>query len=187
VSGPKQEDKSFERETARKQSDVADKMAALAQQGFDKQTKYEQPIADLFQKIIGGSRDLSAQATAPAVSNISKQYQQAKENILEQTPAGAGRDYALASAQTAKGDAVSKYLNDTWMNAFGGLANLGKENAQVALQQTGAGLRGNEGAASMIGNVMQQDAQGKATTMGFFGQLAGAAGTAVGGGAFKKP
>ena len=64
-------------------------------------------------------------------------------------------------------------LNKAYTGAFPALSAIGTEAGQVGLQQTGAGMRSGEAAASTNNGVMQTQQQQKASQLGMIGSLAG--------------
>lgn len=133
------------------------------------------PAIDFYSKLASGDSSKMVQAAAPIISNITKQYASTKQNIQDTVPAGAGRAFALASLGREQANANSGALNNAYMSAFPALANIGGQVSGVGLQQTGAGLRGTEGAAQTNNQLQQVQQQRKASQLGFFGSLAGAA------------
>lgn len=121
------------------------------------------------------------QAAGPAVGNISNQFNSARQTIANTTPAGAGAQAAQAILPGQQAGAVASTLNSSYTGALSQLAQMGASYGGVGLQEAGAGLSGLSGAANTYGQLGNQQAQGKASTMNFLGQLGGAAGAAVGG------
>lgn len=185
MGGPSSSDKAQERSDSAQQAKIGQEYADMAKSELHKQNELQQPAIDYYKGIIdaGNSGDYSKLITAAGVpiSNITQQGEQAKEQIYNNIPAGAGRDAALAQLHTGKAGSIASTLNQIYTSAFPQLSNLGTQAGQTGLQETGASLRGLEGSANTTNTVMQADAQSKASTMGFLGALAGGAGTAAGG------
>lgn len=133
------------------------------------------PAINFYKGLASGDYSKMVQAAAPILSNISKQYTNVKQNVMDTTPSGAGRAFAVASLGRDQANANAGALNNAYMSAFTNLAGLGDKISGVGLQQTGAGLRGTEGAAQTNNQLQQVQQQRKASQLGFFGSLAGAA------------
>lgn len=121
------------------------------------------------------------QAAGPAVGTNNQAGAAAKQQILNTIPAGAGQQAALAQLPYQVANANAGSLNSAYQGALSNLTQIGAAYGGVGLSEAGAGTSAaNSGQAgySAIGN---EQAAGKADTMGFLGQLAGGAGTAVGG------
>lgn len=150
-------------------------MQQLAEQQYAQQTEYQAPLAGFLKSIISGDPGATQTAAAPVVGQIASGYQAAKDQIYNQVPAGAARDVALAKLPTEQNSSISSAINSIFLQAFPTLANLGSSAGAQAVQEFGGALSGLSGASSTQNNVMQAQAASKASTMGFLGQLAGAA------------
>ncbi len=139
------------------------------------------PAIDFYKGLAGGDYNKMIQTAAPILSSISKQYTNTKQSIMDTTQSGAGRAFALASLGRDQANANAGALNNAYTSAFSSLANFGNIISGVGLQETGAGLRGTEGAAQTNNQLQQVQQQRKASQLGFFGSLAGAAGSVAGG------
>lgn len=147
------------------------------------------PAIDFYKGLASGDYNKMIQTAAPILSNISKQYTNTKQNIMDTTPSGAGRAFALATLGREQANANAGALNNAYTSAFTNLAGIGNTVSGIGLQQTGAGLRGTEGAAQTNNQLQQIQQQRKASQLGFFGSLAGAAAAPFTGGfsAMAKP
>lgn len=150
-----------------------------------------QPAVQFYSSLASGNPQAAIQAAGPQLGNISQNAQQARANIMNNVPAGAGRDEALAQLEQGKSSQIAGTLNQLVTQAPGQLAAIGAGQASEALQLSGAGFTGLGQASgsyaqgqNSLGNIAQQQNARKASTMGFIGSLVGAAGSAAGGGAF---
>jgi hypothetical protein len=122
------------------------------------------------------------QAAGPQVGTVSSGMEQARQQIINSVPAGAGRDAALAQIPIQASGAQASALNQAYTGALNSQTQIGSMFGGIGLQQAGAGISSTNAASSTLSNVAQQQNQGKASTMGFLGSLAGGAGSIVGGG-----
>lgn len=108
-------------------------------------------------------------AVSPSVNQIIGNTQAVKQNILQDNPRGGGQDLALEQANISKAAQIGNLETSAYTSSFPALANLAS---------TGLGLSVNEMANAMQGyqSVMTNQSQNKASTMGFFGSLAGGLG-----------
>jgi hypothetical protein len=118
-------------------------------------------------------------AIGPAVSQIGSQTSQAKTQIKESTPRGGAQDLALAEADISKAGQVGNLETQAYTGSFPALASLFQGGAGISVSQVANAIASAQGASQTTANIGQEQAQGKATTMGFLGSLAGAAGTAA--------
>ncbi len=181
MGGPSKQDKQAQRDISAQELAMGRELAALGREQMAQQKEYQAPLANLLKLITGGDRALATQTMAPAISEISRGTEASKEAILEQVPAGAGRDFALAQAEGGRASQVSNLMNKTWLDAFQQLAGLGQGAAQIGLNAYGGGFRGMEAGSNTINSVMQADAASRAATFGLIGSLAQAGGQMLGG------
>jgi hypothetical protein len=135
-------------------------------------------------KLATGDPAALARANAPAIQSITSASNSAKKNITQDMPRGGERNLALEEADLSKGAQISGLTTGSYTSSFGSLAGLGGQNVSQGTAATGTGLQGMNAAANQFGQLQQLNNEQKATQLGFFGSLAGAAGTAAGGGAF---
>lgn len=183
---------------AQQQSGIAQSYLDLSKGELARRTQLQQPLVDFNKAITGGNMDAAISAMGVPLGNIARSSKQTTENIFNTIPAGAGRDYALASVERDKGSQSAGALNSAFMQALAGNSALGSEALQAGLQQEGAtassfggATNANYASGNTAANLSNQAAQRKATTMGFLGSLAGAGGSVArgflsggGGGAF---
>lgn len=170
------------------ENNIASQQLAISQQAQQNSTQEQQQMQQLEApqiaydtSITSGNKASAFTAIAPLVSNISAAGAQAKGQIMEQLPAGVGQEVALANNTQNTYNQIAQASNSAYTGALSNEANIGSGLGSFSLSELGAGLTGLTGAATTTGNVVNQQAQAKASTMGFIGSLAGAAGGALSG------
>ncbi len=159
---------------------------------YTQQEALQQPAINMITGLTSGDPNKVVEAAAPIISPITQQFAQAKENIQDTAPRGAAKDFALQQLPIQQSTAVAGAETGAIQSAFqtelgigqgaqGALGNIASGLGGLSLQELGAGLTAGGQAGSEFQNLMQAQNQQKATTMGFLGNLAGAAGTAAGG------
>ncbi len=159
---------------------------------YQGQEQLQQPAIAFAQGLASGNPAQVAEAAGPQLSQISQQYAGAKQSILDTTPAGAAQDFAMMQLPQQQANQVASTLGGEvtqGMNtllglgqgAQGALGNIASGLGGFSMQELGAGLTASGQASQTNQSVMNAQAQQKATTMGFLGSLAGAAGGAAGG------
>ena len=123
-------------------------------------------------------------ASGAQIGNINQQAAGAKSNILQNIPAGPGRDAALANLPAQTGNAVASTLNSTYNNALQQLAGIGTTQAGIGLQGAGGGISALGGASSSNQAYAQQTAA--ASPWNIVASLAGGVGQAASGTNFKS-
>lgn len=173
------------------QTQLAQQMAATGKQSTQEgSTLFNLALPGLEQseayygKLASGDPAALSRANAPAIQSIGKESASAKKNIVQDQPRGGERNLALEEADITKGAQISNLTTGSYASSFGSLAGLGGQNVGQGTAATATGLQGENAAANQYGQLGQLQNEQKATQLGFFGSLAGAAGTAAGGGAF---
>lgn len=127
-------------------------------------------------KLAGGDPNALARANAPAIQGITQATNSAKQNIVQNNTRGGERNLALEEADLSKGAQIGNLTTQSYTNAFGNMAQLGGQNVGQGTAATSAGTQALNAGASQYGNLLNINAQDKASTMGFLGSLAGAGG-----------
>lgn len=136
-----------------------------------------QPAIDFYTSLVSGDQKAMNLALAPIKTQTADFYKQARENVMNTAPRGAGQEFALAQLPITAASTEASSLYPLVSGGFDKLANIGSGYGSFSLAELGGGLRAGEGAGQTYGNVMNAQAQKKAATMGFLGDLAGAAGS----------
>ncbi len=172
--GAPKADMNAERSIGTQQNQQAQWSIGQGQAAIDKMNQYQSPLIQYARGQMTNQSNRVA-ANAVPIGQIAQGAQQAKENILDSAPAGAGRDFAIAGLKRDQSAQTSGLLNSSWLNSHGILAQLGQQQGQLgtALTGQGGGLLG--GAATTYGNVAQQQAQ---ANQGWMNALMGVAGIA---------
>ena len=176
------------KQSQKNQVDIAGKAQQLgtanadqSQGSFDQRSSLLQKPIDYFSSVASGNPSAMLTAAAPGLSNISKQSQSAKGNIMETIPAGAARQYALSLIDRGKAGQGADFLNQAYMQSFPALQGIAKDTGDFGLQRLGAGYRGLEAAGQGNQAVIQSETQRQAAKMNMIGSVAGMAGGAMGG------
>lgn len=157
---------------ATKQQQDSEKVLGIVSPGLKTAENYYESLAS------GDPTKIMA-AIGPAVSQIGSQTDQAKKNILASTPRGGAQDLALEEADISKAGQVGNLETQAYTGAFPALASLFQGGAGISVSQIANAVASAQGASQTTAQIGQEQAQGKATTMGFLGSLAGAAGMAA--------
>ena len=168
-------------------SGLADQMAASGKQStkegselFNLALPGLQQSESYYGKLASGDPQALARANAPAVQGITDATNSAKASIVQDNPRGGERNLALENADIAKGAEVSKLTTGSYTSAFPSLTSAGGQNVSQGTASTSSGVQAMQGAAGQYGNLLNNNAMSKASTLGFFGSLAGAGAEAYG-------
>ena len=135
-------------------------------------------------KLAGGDPQALSRANAPAIASITAQNNAQKQSIVQDNPRGGERNLALEEADLSKGAQIGNLATGSYTSAFGSLAGLGGQNVGQGAGLQSSSVQAQGAAANQYQGLLQNNAQSKASTLGFLGALGGAAGDAAGGGAF---
>jgi hypothetical protein len=163
---------------AKNQQQVGNRVEGIVEPGLKEAENYYQMLAK------GDPKDIMA-AIGPAVGQIGTQTEAAKKSIASSTPRGGAQDLALAEADISKAGQVGNLETQAYTGAFPALASLFQGGAGISVSQIANAISSASGAASTTSQIGNEQAQGKASTMGFLGSLAGAGGEIGAGFAMK--
>lgn len=180
MSGPKQSDYDKQSRITDSQLSIANENQAAATADRKRRDDLTKPAIDFNSAAIKDPKSLTT-AIAPIISNITDSAKKGKESIYESMSPGQGRELALSNVDRGVRDSTASAKSNVFLQAFDKLANIGSGIGSFSLQETGASLNANQGAAQTNDMVIKDKAAQKASTMGFLGSLAGAGGAAVSG------
>ena len=161
---------------AQQQSQTGQQYAQFAQQQLNSANALTQPLVNFYSNIIGNQPGALNTAISPQIWQISQGAQNTEAQIMNNIPAGPGRDAALAQVRVQQGQQVSTAQNAGIQSAYGGLAQIGAAQTGLGLSEANTGLSALGGAQNAYGNLQQAQAQQKASTFGAIGSLVGGAG-----------
>jgi hypothetical protein len=165
------------------QNNIAQGQLALSQQQQAQANKVEgivepglQTAENYYTSLSSGDPTKIMAAIGPAVSQIGSQTQQSKNSITQSTPRGGAQDLALAEADISKAGQVGNLETQAYTGAFPALASLFQGGAGISATDISNAISSASGAATTTAQVGQEEASGKASTMGLLGSLAGVGG-----------
>lgn len=179
--GPSKADQQQQRDIANQQLKIGQTLVDQGTEQLAQRKELQQPLIAKEKGILGGDYNKMLQSASIPISLAEKQAQQEKRSIQESAPTGPTKDFLLASASRDRISSLYDYVRAAYEQAPVNLANLGSESGQVGLQEFAGGERGIEGSASTRSNLMQIQAQARASMLNFIGGLAGTAGKLAGG------
>lgn len=165
-------------DSQQKQDQYAQSQAALAQQQQQQsQQIYSmtepglQTAESYFQALASGDPAAIQRAISPATEQIASQYNQAKQNIVQNVPRGGVQQLALAQAEQGKAAQMGTLAQQAYTSAAPALANLAGQGIGLSVNQIANAISAYNGAGQIEGNIANQDAQGKGATMGLLGSM----------------
>jgi len=182
MGGPSQSNQQTQNQLTQQDIAISQQQQAQSNTLFNESQPGFQTAENYYTKLASGNPQAIFQSIAPAVGQIDTASQGAVQNIQQNMPRGGAEQLAVANVQQQRAGQVGNLGTQAYTGAFPALASL---------SQGGLGISGNEIAgaisASSAGSTsnqaeMQVQAQGKASTMGLLGGLAGAGGEAASGG-----
>lgn len=156
---------------AQGQANNANQLFQMAFPGMQQSENFAQTLST-------GDPYAIAKATAPATQQISQATAGAKQNIMNNAPAGGEKNLALEQADVQQGSQVGSVASQGYLNSFNTLAQLG--GAGVGLSNSASsGATSAYGASSQtLSNLGNQQVEQKGASLGALGSLAGAAASA---------
>ena len=177
--GPSHEEKQKERDIREQEEKTSQDYLQFAKESRKQSRELYKPAINLYTAMSSGDAEAQTKALAPVIASLADQYKNTRESIERSIPPGPQRDAALARLERERGAAIGGAYSGSIASSVDKLANIGAGIGSFALNEAGAGIRSIEGASQTQNNLMNQEAQGKASTMGFLGDVASAGGTAA--------
>lgn len=161
-------------QTAASQTALAQDQQKKSDQLFELSFPGVQKASDYYTKLSTGDPSEIQRAIAPGVQQITNARDQAKKNIMSQTPRGGEQNLALSEADINAASAIGGAGLQAYESSFPALASLGQGGLGISINEVANALAGFSGASHTEANIANQQAAGKAATLGFWGSLAGA-------------
>jgi len=152
---------------------IAQQQNARAAQEFQASFPGFQQSENYYQQLASGDPAAIARAIAPASQQINQQAQGAAERIVQDVPRGGAQNLALAENQINKGAQIGQAATQGYLSSFQNLAGLAGQGIGQSTQAAGTAISGLSAAGNQYSNVAQQQAEGKASQLGFISSLAG--------------
>jgi hypothetical protein len=178
--GPDKQTKAAEQKVADESVAIAESQNKRADQLFTSSFPGFQKSEDYYTKLSTGDPNTIATAISPATQQISAATEAAKKNITANTPRGGAQDLALEEADVNAAGQKGQVATNSYLGSFPALAALSGQGIGLSTNDVQSALSAFGSAQSGYGNIANQEAQGKAQTLGFFGSLGGAAASGAG-------
>jgi hypothetical protein len=135
---------------------------------------------NFFGSLATGSPSAIATAISPAVQQINASTNSAKQNIIQNAPAGGQKALALEQADVSQGAQVGQAATGSFLNSFAALGQLAGQGTGESISAAGTGISGLNASTSALGQIGNQQlqsqeiqAQQKGSTLGALGSLGG--------------
>jgi hypothetical protein len=123
--------------------------------------------------LASGDPSAIARAIAPATQQVTQATAGAKQNILNNAPAGGEKNLALEQADVNQGAQVGALASQGFNNSFNTLAQLSGQGVSQGQTSSGLAVSGINSANSAISNLFNQHQEQKGSTLGAIGGAAG--------------
>jgi hypothetical protein len=180
MGGKKSEAQNMTQETARLQNQTMKELLDFSKARTVQMDALQKPAIDFFTAGAKGDKNTMNTALAPAFAGVTKSFDAAKNNVLDSVAPGAGREFVMGQIERDRANQTAALPGQFHLQSLDALAKFGSGEGAFGLQQLGAGMRSGEASVNSNAQIMQADAQRKASQMGLLGSLAGAGGMAVG-------
>ena len=127
-----------------------------------------------------GSPEAISTAIAPAVKQITESTTGAKQNIMNNAPAGGEKNLALEQADVSQGAQVGQAATGSFLNSFNALASLAGQGTGESISAAGTGISGYNSANQGLAQLGQQQIEQKGAQLGALTSLASTVGTFAG-------
>jgi hypothetical protein len=116
-----------------------------------------------------------ARAISPAVQQISQATTGAKEQIINNAPAGGEKNLALEQADVSQGAQIGQAATGSFLNSFNALAQLAGQGTGESISGAGTAISGYSSANQGLSALGQQQIQQKGAQLGAITSLASSA------------
>lgn len=158
---------------AQQQTDIAKQQEGNAQQEYNASFPGFQKAENYYQTLSSGDPSAISRAIAPATQQINAQSQGNKERINQDTARGGSKNLALAENEINKGAQVGNTATQSFLQSFQSLAGLAGQGIGQSNQSTGLATGALSAAGNQQSQIANQQAEGKASQLGFISSLAG--------------
>jgi len=158
---------------AQQQTDIAQSANQRAGQLFQASFPGFEQSEQYYQQLASGDPAAIARAIAPATQQINEQADASKKRIEQDAPRGGTKNLALEENDINKGAQVGNLATQSYLGSFQNLAGLAGQGVGESTSQTGTAINGLSAAGNQYSNVANQEAEGKASQLGFISSLAG--------------
>jgi len=159
---------------------IASQQAAQGSQLFNASFPGFQAAEQHAQQLSSGDPYAIAQANAPVAQQADAAAAGAKQNILQNGPAGGEKNLALEQVDVNRGATVGNAASSSYLNSFNTLAGLGQTGIGMGQSSTSLGISGLGAAGSQLSSLgglqlqgQQIQAQEKGNTLGSLASLGG--------------
>jgi hypothetical protein len=152
---------------------LAQGQAANANQLFQSSFPGFQQAQQHYASLASGSPYLIDQAIAPVATQADAQAASAKQNILQNGPAGGEKNLALEQVDVNRGATVGNAASNGYNQSFSALGQLSGQGIGLGQASSGQALSGYGQAGGMALQEQGLQVQQKGNTLGAIGGLAG--------------
>jgi hypothetical protein len=138
-----------------------------------------QTAESYYQSLASGNPSQIFQSIAPAVGQINSASQGAVQQIQQNMPRGGAEQLAVANVEQQRAGQIGNLGTQAYTSAPAALAQIAAGGVGLSNNAIASSISASSAGSQSNQALMQAQAQGKASTLGFFGSLAGAAGTAA--------
>lgn len=156
---------------------IAQQSASNSQLLFNQTEPGLQTAENFYGALATGSPSAISTATAPQVQQITQATQGAKQNILNNAPAGGEKNLALENADVSQGAEVGKVTSGAVAGSYNALAQLAGQGVGESISGTSNAISGYNSANQGLGQLGQLQIEQKGAQLGALTSLAGDAAT----------
>ena len=164
-----------EQAISQQQLNIAQSQEDRAQQQYEFALPYQQTVANHYSKLASGDPQSIQLAEGPAIQGITQAGKQTQDNIRATSPRGGVEQLAEEENKINTGAQVGQVKANAYNQAFPALAAVAQGGFALSAQEISSALQGFSGAENTTSNLANQQAEGKAASLGFYSSLAGTA------------
>jgi len=179
MGGPAQSTLNAQNALAAQQTAQGAQNQAESAQVFNQSFPWLTQAGNYYQTLASGNPQALSTATAPVAENVAATTNAAENQIKTLTPRGGAQDTSIANLEANKVATIGQATNQAYTSAPAALAALSGQGLGLSINEMSNAIAGLGQASSTLGTVGNEQAAGKASTLGFIGALSGSAAEAA--------
>ena len=160
---------------------IAQQQAANSEQLYGVTEPGLATAENFYQDLATGDPSAIMRAISPAAQQVSSAATGAKQQILQNAPAGGEKNLALEMVDVNKGAKIGDIASSSFLNAPNALAQLAGQGVGESISAAGTGISGYGTANQGLGQLGQLQVEQKGAQLGALSSIVGTAGTLAGG------
>ena len=173
MGGPSKQTQAAQTALAQEQTAAGQQSQARSAQTYATTFPWLQTAGNYYNTLATGSPTALSTAVAPVAENVAQTTNAAENQLRTLYPRGGAQDTAIANLEATKTGTIGQATNQAYTSAFSSLAALSGQGMGLSVNEMANAIAGLGQSSATLGALGNEQAAGKAATLGFVGSLAG--------------